>query len=106
MNPNQPQYPPATGAPMPGGQPGVAPAKSGPALNPTVTDAVIGISGLLVFLLSFAPLYSIGDHSINSWDDPFATVSSWVALAGLVTVALVVLSLFWPRGKQYEGFTR
>src|ERR1051326_3801981 len=110
MNPNQPQYPPP-GAPMPG-HPGVAPAKSGPAFNPTLTDAVIGVSGLLVFFLSFAPLYSVsvagfGSDSTNAWSGrAFAPVPTWVALAGLVATALAALGLWWPKDKHYVGFGR
>lgn len=109
MNPNQPQYPPPAGAPMPG-QPGVAPAKSS-SVNfggISLTDAIIGVSGLLVFFLSFAPLYSasIGSGSINSWQAPYSPVSTWVALAGLIAAALAALSLFLAKDRQILGFTR
>jgi hypothetical protein len=92
--------------------PAPAPASG---LRITYADAMVALGGLIVFLFSFAPLYSFNDtetilgHTIgtsfhqNSWH---TALSVFIVLAALLLIGTAVVDVLWPRHKEIGGFRR
>ncbi len=106
MNPNQPQYPP------PGGQPVPPPAAAGKGISFSLTDIVVAGAAFLFFIFSLTPFESIdtpgfnipGAHA-NLWS-VISPLGWWVAIASLLLIGTAVAAMFWPRDKEYLGFKR
>jgi hypothetical protein len=100
VNPNQP---PAT--------------SSGRSLSFALSDVIVAGAAFLFFVFSFTPIVSVSIGSVggininvpsatrNLWqfDSPLGW---WTAIANLLVLATAVASLWWPRDKQYVGFSR
>src|SRR5215813_1885198 len=104
------EQPPMTNPAQYPGAPAPAP-RSGAGFSMSLADLLVAAGSLLVFFFSFAPLYSTpsflgqGGNSVNSWSD-FAPLSTWPVLAALLAIGTSVISAWWPKDKQYVGFTR
>jgi hypothetical protein len=84
-------------------------------LRITYADALVAVGGLIVFLFSFAPLYSFDDtetilgHTVgtsfhqNSWHE---ALSVFIVLAALLLIGTAAIDVLWPRHKEVVGFRR
>jgi hypothetical protein len=108
VNPNQPQYPP------PGGQPVPSPASAGKGLSFSLTDIIVAGAAFLFLIFSFTPFESIDlgsvfggsslSHHENLWS--VTTLGWWIALADILLLASAAVAMFWPKDKEYVGFRR
>jgi len=88
--------------PPPGGYPPPPPGYGAPAAPPlvlTLGDALVAGAGLIILIFSFTPFvgssssYSEFNLSYNAWE---SAPTLFVALAGILLIALGLLRRFWP----------
>lgn len=91
---------PPGGYPPPPPPPGYGAPASAPLIL-TLGDALVAGGGLLVFIFSFTPFIDNGFSDSNAWKQ---APTLFIAIAGLLLIALGLLRKFWP-ANGVLGFT-